>query len=368
MSRKPTNPSQQMVLRQAFQKQNPHATDLTFHPGAKEMSQALAPMGSSFKVPINTKFSSSMLPEDIWGVTAMFKLDSGFSEFDLRRSDDMTSGKTMNLISSALGSGPSFETVDGKSDVMYENCLPSRQAHDTVPWKPFLGEGSVKIVQPTGIITDSYLVVDVPYLHGARRAYETTFCGARQKVTVSKVASHFLNDILERTAVRNAQKIAAQFAAVTGVKLIRHEPDVFSVDKEATLPVPCALSVDRPFDNSDSKHITISSGLRSTSSTNPCPLVVSPGKLQTLVASTILPYSVKVPAYFSVSKGKPTVNQAHHTFHRERIFYPEKQINVSNAFINQLLPEVEEKRYNETVDKSCPYQVGRLHSVAVFTL
>jgi hypothetical protein len=355
-------------MTQAFKKQNPHASELTFHPGAKPMTQPIAPLGSSYKVPVGTKFSPSMLPEEIWGVTAMFKLDPNFSEFDLRRNPDLASGNTMHLISDALGSGPSFETNDGKSDVMHVDCLPHRQGHDTANWKPYLGEGNMKIVQPSGIITESYLVVDVPHLNGAKRAYENTFGGARQKVTVAKVASHFLNNVMEQTAIRNAQKIAHEFSVATGVKLSNYDPDVFSCIPNAELPRPCALSVDNPFDALDSKQITISSGMRVTSNVNPKPLVVSPSKLHTILSQVKTPYSVRVPAYFSISKNKSVVNQAHHTFHRERVFYPEKQANVSNAFINQLLPDLEERKYNETFGKACPYEVDQLHSVAVFTL
>ena len=272
------------------------------------------------------------------------------------------------LISSSLGSGPRFETNEGKSDVMHVDCLPHRQGHDTVDWKPYLGDGHLKIVQPSGVITESYLVVDVPHLNGAKIAYENTFGGARQKVTVAKVASHFLNGIMERTAIRNAQKIAQQFSAATGVKLTAHDPDVFSCVPGAELPRPCALSIDNPFDTLDSKQITISSGLRVTSSICPKPLVVSPSKLHTYSATDKTQYSVRVPAYFSANKNKVMVNQAHHTFHRERIFYPEKQTSVSNAFINQLLPDLDEKKYNETFEKACPCKVDELHSVAVFTL
>lgn len=360
-----------MLLKQTFQKQNPHASDLKFLPGAEEMTEPTAPMGSSFSVPMNTKFSCSLLPKKTWGVTAVFQLDPNFSEFDLRRAEDTISGKLMQKFSDQLGEGPNFVCTDGKSDVMHVDCLPERRAHDTTNWKPALNDGTVKVIQTPGTHNESYLVVDIPQLKNALRAYENTFAASTKKVSTLTVASHHVNRTLEVTAIRNACKIAKQFSELSGVSLCTSSRDIYAVNPSDTLPVPCAISVDNPFSTSEvnsNRTVTISSGIRSGSGKYPLPLVVSPGKFCTYISELPPSSTTRLPAYFSENKVRGQVNQLNHTFHRERYFYPNKPASVDSSVIQKLLPEVDDQKYNEFAKDLCALPLKSLQTIAVFTV
>lgn len=368
-ARQAATKSQQMLLKGTFQKQNPNASELQLLPGGEDMETSLAPPGSTFTIPLTANYSSATLPEKTWGATAAFCLDSSFSEFDLRRAESTISGKLVSDFASRLGQGPDFVCTNDKSDVMHLNCLPERMGHDTVDWQPFLGQGTVKIVQQPNSI-DSMLVVDVPHLPNASQAYENVFKVSAKKPPMSAVAVHPINDLLDRTAIRNACKVAQQFAAVSGIKFKTYHSDYFSTNPEKTqLPTPFAVSVDRPFiftKKEDKAVVRVSSGMRMVSSIVPTRLVASPSKTVTLIADSPSLSSESMPAYFNRSRASAVINNSLSSWYKERVFHVGKAERPTADILQSIVPQVDEDPYQAYIKKSCVNSLAKLQTVALF--
>lgn len=362
------------LLIQELKKLHPYVQDFKKEIGFRDMQQAKPPIGTSFKVPPNAKISTPVLPEKIWGATVMFKLDpQEFSEFELRKDPKISSGDVMHELSKSLGDGPTFVMVGGNSDVVHVDCLPERRGHDTVDWAPHLGDGTIKIIQE-GPIGEPYLVVDVSSLPHADRAYENLFGAGKPKQEASTVSAHYVNTILETTAIRNACKVAMKFGNLCGIKFSDYTRDLYGKDTEALLPEPCAISIDRPListHQAGQRIVVVASGMRSPSSSNCLPIVVSPGKLHTFVSDGLVSSTVQIPAYFSLNKTgtkSSGVQISQTNFHKERLFYPGKSNQPTEVAMSKLLPEENLQEYLQCASKACKKPLNSLHSAAVFTL
>lgn len=361
------------VILNTFTKLHPYASDFEKQVGFQEMSTAKASIGTMFKVNPMAKVSVPVLPSKIWGVTACFKLNnSTFSEIGLRTKQQINSGEIMHQLQAVLGEGPNFQCVQGKADVMHMG-LPERRGHDTTDWAPHFGPNdSIKIVHSNDPFGDAFLVVDIDSLPHAETAYENLFGTGRTKKDASTISSHYINSVLERTAVRNAQKVAKNFADLAGIQFDSYTRDLYSKDGADTLPELYAVSVDKPMIPSINKNqhcIMVASGMRSACSFAAIPLVTSPGKMHTFVSQGLVTSTI-LPAYFSTvqSPKRTTINlAAKNKFRKERVFYRNKPNDANEAHLDEVLPEEDVQEYVEFAKKSGK-QFIQLSSVAVFTL
>lgn len=216
------------------------------------------PYGTVAFLEADSQLFQSFLPSNMSHITALFPIDSEFSELSFLRRDDIE--EKTKLFHGKLGEGPKVSDIAFKNDV-----LPRSIGRDLHSWAPFLGKGFLSIVPDPKSTEDQqryFLAVSVPELPVVSALYKGAL--ADRESSALFLTTHPIVGISKELTLRNACKVAHEFASIMKIELTHRRPNIME-KKEISLPVPTSVSMNPgPVFDRDEQRVKIASGLVSS--------------------------------------------------------------------------------------------------------
>jgi len=315
-------PSQGAALAE-FMKLHPEINHLRVSLNFRGISDnSKIPFGTVAHVDASSQLAPSLLPKNMSHITALFSIDSDFSELSfLRRSDLEERTKAFHA---KLGDGPLVSDIAFKNDV-----LPRSIGKDLHSWAPFLGKGFISVIADPKSSEDQqrfFLAVSIPELPVVASLYKGALAD-RELPTAQFLTTHPVVAISSELTIRNACKVAHEFASTMEIQLVHRRPNILDKQK-VSLPFPQSVSMNPgPVYDADEQSVKIASGLVSSrNNSSGCKSgVYSAGPSHTFVisnerSSLLLPFTAPKLAH-QVTVGKEIGQK----FLSERVFWGAKE-------------------------------------------